>query len=112
MEQATFKPVQNVSELIAHRRCCGAPFLKFLDVSSLYCEIYSLAAGAIDLQMPHAEDEVYYVVQGAAKIRIAAQDFPVRVGDVIFVPAGEPHFFSDITSDLELLVFFSKCPPA
>ena len=111
MKQPHTNPVQNFSELLERRRRLGAPFLKFLDVGSLSCEVYSLAAGATDLQQPHAEDEVYFVVQGNAKIRIGSADYPVCSGDVIFVPAAETHFFFDITRDLELLVFFSKASP-
>ena len=34
---------------------------------------------------------------------------PVGPGDVLFVAAGEPHHFADVTEDLALLVFFA--PP-
>jgi len=30
----------------------------------------------------------------------------VKPGDILFVPAGEPHRFFDIREDLEVLVFF------
>jgi mannose-6-phosphate isomerase-like protein (cupin superfamily) len=111
VEQPNPTSVQNFAELIERRRRLGTSFLKFLDVGSLFCEVYSLAAGAVDLQQPHPEDEVYYVFQGNAKIRIGSHDYPVQTGDVIFVPAGETHYFFEIASDLELLVFFSKAPP-
>jgi len=34
---------------------------------------------------------------------------PVGPGDVLFIPAEEPHRFTNITEDLALLVFFA--PP-
>ena len=43
-------------------------------------EVYRLEAGGTDPQDPHTEDEVYYVVSGSAKIRIADEVHPVEPG--------------------------------
>ena len=43
---------------------------QFLDVTSMHMGIYTLAAGAKDSQQPHAQDEIYYVEAGVAKINI------------------------------------------
>ena len=72
----------------------------------LSCGVYRLSRGQPDLQVPHAEDEVYYVVEGRATIRVAAEEIPVEAGSVIFVPANVPHRFHSIDSDLVLFVAF------
>lgn len=37
-----------------------------------------------------------YVLRGHAKIGIADQLYEVRAGDVVFIPAGVPHFYENI----------------
>jgi mannose-6-phosphate isomerase-like protein (cupin superfamily) len=63
--------------------------------------------GSVDDQRPHTEDEVYYVAAGRAVLTIGAEIVPVAPGSVAFVAAGVDHRFSDITEDLEVLVFWS-----
>lgn len=78
-------------------------FLKFPDISA---GLYVLPAGGTDPQEPHAEDEFYVVLSGQGSFSCAGESQPIEPGDVIFVPAHDPHRFHDITADLSLLVFF------
>jgi mannose-6-phosphate isomerase-like protein (cupin superfamily) len=71
--------------------------------------LYTLAAGAVDGQSPHLEDEVYYTVRGRATLFVDGREHPVREGTVLFVPAGAEHRFHDITEELVLVVFWA--PP-
>lgn len=96
-----------LGRLSTERRDAGRPYLEFLRVPALSMGLYVLAAGAADLQQPHAEDEVYYVVEGRGRIQVASEDRMVEPGIVVFVPAGVPHHFHDITEGLTLLVFFA-----
>jgi mannose-6-phosphate isomerase-like protein (cupin superfamily) len=63
--------------------------------------------GSVDDQQPHTEDEVYYVTSGRATLTVNDERLPVGVGSVAFVAAGVEHRFTDITDDLEVLVFWS-----
>jgi mannose-6-phosphate isomerase-like protein (cupin superfamily) len=65
------------------------------------------AAGSVDDQRPHTEDEVYHVVAGRARLTIAGETVDVTPGSVAFVAAGVDHRFSEIAEDLEVLVFWS-----
>ena len=67
----------------------------------------SLEAGAEDQQQPHAEDEIYYVLRGYGRMRVASEDFAVLPGQLIFVPAKVEHRFHSIREQLELLVVFA-----
>ena len=71
--------------------------------------LYLLPAGGDDDQTPHNEDEVYYAVSGRAKLRVGAEDHPVRAGTLLFVPALAVHNFHDIEEELVLVVFWA--PP-
>ncbi|HEX5040548.1 MAG TPA: cupin domain-containing protein [Candidatus Limnocylindria bacterium] len=74
---------------------------------SLSLTITRWLAGSVDDQQPHTEDEVYYVARGRARLTIAHETVSVGPGSVAFVAAGVEHRFSEITDDLEVLVFWS-----
>jgi quercetin dioxygenase-like cupin family protein len=82
-------------------------YREFLRVPAMSAGLYVLAAGATDLQRPHQEDEIYYVVRGRARFTAGAQDREVSAGSAIFVAAEVGHRFYDITEELAVLVFFA-----
>jgi mannose-6-phosphate isomerase-like protein (cupin superfamily) len=85
----------------------GKDYLQFINEGSLSLGLYVLAAGAEDTQTPHAEDEIYYVVSGRAKVAVAGEQREVRPGSIVYVAREVPHRFLDIEEDLSLLVFFA-----
>jgi mannose-6-phosphate isomerase-like protein (cupin superfamily) len=99
------------AQLESRRNEQGEHYLQFLDVDSLHCGIYSLAAGATDPQQPHSQDEIYFVQSGVAKIDIEAAVYDVGPGSIVFVPARARHRFHSIKEDLKTLVIFSKFEP-
>jgi mannose-6-phosphate isomerase-like protein (cupin superfamily) len=82
-------------------------YLEFLRVPAMSAGVYTLPAGGTDLQKPHQEDEMYYVVRGRARIRAGSEDRAVSQGSVIFVAAQVEHRFYDIAEELVVLVFFA-----
>jgi quercetin dioxygenase-like cupin family protein len=89
------------------RASSGRPYREFLRVPAMSAGVYVLAAGSADHQMPHHEDEMYYVIRGRARFKAGFEDKEVSAGSVIFVAAGVSHHFYDITEELEGLVFFA-----
>ena len=98
-----------LSEIEQNRQNLEKPYLEFLRENSLSMGLYVLHAGEGDPQLPHTEDEVYLVVQGAGQFEAAGKNRPVSVGSIMYVPAKMEHRFHSITEDLSVLVFFS--PP-
>jgi mannose-6-phosphate isomerase-like protein (cupin superfamily) len=96
---------------IAEREKSGQPYREFLRVPSLSCGVYCLPAGSTDLQAPHDEDEVYYVVQGRGRLRVDDQDRVIEPGAILFVRASSEHSFFEIEEDITLLVFFASGGP-
>ena len=96
-----------MSELETRRAEAAKSYLQFLRVPALSAGVYFLPAGGTDLQSPHHEDEVYYVIRGRARMRIGLEEQSVGEGSVIFVAADVEHRFHDIAEDLLLLVFFA-----
>lgn len=83
-------------------------YFQFLRVPDMSSGIYVLPAGAVDGQQPHDDDEIYYVLEGKAKMTIDGTEHDVSPEDVIYVRAHATHRFHTITEDLKLLVFFAS----
>ncbi len=96
-----------LKELIDKRKQAGKLYLEFLKVPNLSIGVYELPAGGADPQSPHTEDEVYYVVEGRAKIRVASEDRLAQAGSIIYVAKNVEHRFHSIEEDLTVLVFFA-----
>ena len=97
----------NVAEIDQQRTAGGKLYREFLRVPTMSAGLYVLAAGAIDPQRPHHEDEMYYVIRGRAHFRAGDEDQGVSAGSVLFVAAEVEHRFYDITEELAVLVFFA-----
>lgn len=109
MPPKTFHDLPTISADRAHS---GRLYQEFLRVPALSAGVYVLAAGATDPQSPHKEDELYYVVRGRGRMRVADEEKIVKAGSVIFVAAEVEHRFFDISEELELLVFFAPAESA
>ena len=96
-----------LGQLADQQAQAGKPYLEFLRVPSLSMGVYRLPAGGVDLQSPHTEDEVYYVVSGRALIRVGEADRAVGPGSIVYVAANVPHRFHAIAEELIVLVFFA-----
>jgi mannose-6-phosphate isomerase-like protein (cupin superfamily) len=86
-------------------------YLEFLNVPALNCGVYSLAAGSTDMQAPHDEDEVYFVLSGKARMRLGSEDRNIGPGSLLYVGASTEHSFFEIEEDMTLLVMFAASPP-
>ena len=83
-------------QIIRQQAKSGKPYFEFLHVPDLSVGVYQLLVGDTDIQSPHTEDEVYYVVEGRAKIKVADEDRDVRSGSVVYVPKNVVHRFHSI----------------
>jgi mannose-6-phosphate isomerase-like protein (cupin superfamily) len=82
-------------------------YLEFLNVPTLTCGLYHLARGSRDMQSPHDDDEMYYVLRGRARLSIGDETREVSAGSLLYVRATEDHSFFEIEEDMTLLVFFA-----
>lgn len=98
-----------VEALARDQASSNSPYLEFLRESSMSAGLYVLPAGSADPQQPHNEDELYYVVSGAGRIRVGDDDRLVQPGSIVFVGRQVEHHFHSITDTLYILVFFA--PP-
>ena len=97
----------NVDDLLSDHDLSQAQYLEFIRKDSMSVGVYQLPKNGVDLQQPHSEDEVYFVLAGKAKLQINELLFEVQKGSVLFVEAFAPHKFIDIEEDLVTIVFFA-----
>jgi len=69
--------------------------------------VYVLVAPEPDQQQPHANDEVYVVLEGNGTLEVAGERVDLREGQATFVPAGAVHRFVGY-EQLSVLVIFEK----
>lgn len=96
-----------LSQLISERAESNKLYLEFLKVPDLSMGLYVLSAGGTDPQSPHTEDEIYYVVSGKAKIKVADEDRDVQAGSIVYVAKNVKHRFHSIEEELTIIVFFA-----
>jgi mannose-6-phosphate isomerase-like protein (cupin superfamily) len=69
--------------------------------------VYVLVAPEPDHQQPHADDELYFVLEGRGTLDIEGTPVAVEPGRAIFVPAGADHRFTGYEG-LSVLVIFAR----
>jgi quercetin dioxygenase-like cupin family protein len=100
-------PSFDLAALLAQAAGSDERYLEFLRVPSMSLGLYTLPAGGEDLQSPHNQDEVYYVIAGKGVLRVEGERQAAVPGALLFVPAHAAHKFVEIEEELSLLVFFA-----
>ena len=86
----------------------GVPFTTVMAGGTMRVEVF--APQGVDLQTPHAQDELYFVQAGTGEIVINGQRFDAAAGDAFFVAAHTLHRFENFSEDfLTWVVFYG--PP-
>ena len=96
-----------LAELITQREWTSNAYLEFLKVPDLSMGLYFLPSGGVDIQLPHTEDEVYYVVSGKAMIKVGEENRNVKAGSIVYVAKNLDHRFHSIEEELTVIVFFA-----
>jgi len=89
----------------------GDGYREHLRVTSLSAGRFTATPGYNDQQQPHTEDEIYYVLAGQAVLDIDGISHPVTAGSLAYVPRGVAHRFTQISTDLDVLVVFTRANP-
>ena len=80
---------------VADRLAFAAEKMKkvgLVDTPSLFCDAYCFEPGQSQAGHRHAVgDKLYYVLSGAGRIRVGAEEHAVGPGDLVCAPAGEEH---------------------
>jgi mannose-6-phosphate isomerase-like protein (cupin superfamily) len=99
--------IYKVNDVHQEQKEQGQRWREFLRVPDLSVGVYHLKAGEKDPQLPHSEDEVYYILSGRGQIHVSGEDQPVTPDTLVYVAKQEIHYFHTIEEDLVILVFFA-----
>jgi mannose-6-phosphate isomerase-like protein (cupin superfamily) len=102
-------PLKPAAKVVSPEEIATTRYGEWVRSWALSAGVYRVAAGGVDDQSPHGEDEVYVVTKGAAHLEIDGVRSPVGAGTVAYVPRRLPHRFVDVTEDIEVAVVFA--PP-
>src|SRR5262245_44694133 len=103
--------VKNVKELE-----CFSPEklskVNLFETQRFFCDVYCLRPGQAQKVHSHAaNDKIYYILRGEAKVTVGEGSRSLRAGDIVLAPAGEPHgVVNDSGSDAVCLVFMAPHP--
>jgi mannose-6-phosphate isomerase-like protein (cupin superfamily) len=96
-------------EAVKRRLQAGAGGYEIVHQSpGLELGVYVLVAPEPDRQQPHADDEVYVVLEGRGTLEVEGTKTELREGNAIFVPAGADHRFSGYEQLCVLVIFERK----
>jgi mannose-6-phosphate isomerase-like protein (cupin superfamily) len=99
------KYVRQVNDLLSELDKFGGYFIDFITTRHIQAGILRLHGNDTDTQQPHPVDEVYFVIQGKGMILINGQNYSIKEGTFIFIPAYTEHRFHSNSEDL--VVFYS-----
>lgn len=94
----------NLDKVIADLDSTDSYFLNIFNNKGVDLGVLRLRKGETDTQLPHAVNEVYFVVEGNGFIEIEGKVKPIKRADFIFVSANTQHRF--IVDDLDLVVIY------
>ncbi|WP_273566237.1 cupin domain-containing protein [Maribacter halichondriae] len=94
----------NTTEALKKLAETNSPFLTVFEHGTLSVEVYE--PEKVDLQQPHARDEVYIVISGSGEFLNDGARTTFQPGDFLFVPAGIEHRFENFTEDFSTWVLF------
>jgi mannose-6-phosphate isomerase-like protein (cupin superfamily) len=96
-----------VKSVVERLRSAGGGYEIVHESPGVELGVYVLVAPEPDRQQPHADDEIYVVLEGSGMLDVDGKNVPVKEGDAVFVEAGADHRFSAY-EQLAVLVVFER----
>lgn len=108
MSRASDKPVLNIDEATLvesahgeHFAAAMATLAPRIGASQLGCRLTIVPAGkrAWPFHCHHANEELFFIIEGSGSYRFGDQHYPLRAGDVVAAPAGGAEQAHQIIND-------------
>jgi mannose-6-phosphate isomerase-like protein (cupin superfamily) len=96
-----------VAAVVEKLRAAGGGYEVVHESPGTEIGVYVLVAPQADEQQPHADDEVYVVLEGSGILQVEGEEVRVAEGDAVFVEAGADHRFTAY-EQLAVLVIFER----
>lgn len=99
------KYIRQAKDILFELDKFGGYFTDFITTRDIQAGILRLHDNDKDTQQPHPVDEVYFVIRGNGFIDINGENYSIKEGTAIFVPAHTEHRFHSNSEDL--VVFYA-----
>jgi mannose-6-phosphate isomerase-like protein (cupin superfamily) len=96
-----------VGPVLERLRASGGGYEIVHESPGLELGVYVLVAPEPDRQQPHADDEIYLVLEGTGVLEVEGESVPVEEGTTVFVEAGADHRFTAY-EHLAVFVVFAR----
>jgi mannose-6-phosphate isomerase-like protein (cupin superfamily) len=96
----------DINEYIKNIAKSTSYYHTFINRNNLAAGVLRLDPGEEDTQLPHENDEVYYVVRGDGFLNIAGKDYLISEAKAYFVGKNTMHKFHGNKKELIVLYFF------
>lgn len=83
----------------------GQRYVTMFHHGNLELEFYKPAG--TDPQKPHTRDEVYFVISGSGWFVRGTERQRFGAGEVLYLPAGQPHRFEEFSDDFAAWAIFA-----
>lgn len=86
--------------------------VNLFETPRFFCDIYCLLPGQSQKVHSHAaNDKLYYILRGEAKVTVGAESRILREGEIVLAAAGEPHGVENESANRAVcLVFMAPRP--
>jgi quercetin dioxygenase-like cupin family protein len=86
--------------------------VNLFETARFFCDVYCLLPGQSQKVHSHAaNDKLYYILRGEAKVTVGAESRLLREGEIVLAPAGEPHGIANESAhEATCLVFMAPHP--
>ena len=104
--EKTMKVEFDINEYVNKIAKSGSYYHTFINKDSLASGVLRLEPGGKDTQIPHENDEIYYIIRGDGFLNIAGKDYPISEARAYFVGKNIEHRFHGNKKELVVLYFF------
>lgn len=94
------------------RQTLAEPYHEFLRTRDMSAGVYHMEPGSHDPQGAHQEDVLFYVIRGAATLRVGDDELEVGTGSIVHVPARVAPRFVAVSEAIDVLVVFAPAESA
>jgi quercetin dioxygenase-like cupin family protein len=84
---------------------------RLFETSDMHFNMYCIAPGQQNPLHRHPfSDEILYFVEGTGECVVGEETYPVKVGDIVFVPKNSPHAIRNTHSSENMVCILAQSP--
>ncbi|AFZ74080.1 cupin domain-containing protein [Natronobacterium gregoryi] len=98
----------SITDLCEELEATDGTHREVLETHSMTVDVGRYPSSTAASKNPHNEDELYYVLSGAGKLRVGDETYDVEGGDLVYVEPEMEHDFFAIEEAITVLIVFGS----